>query len=183
MMLIQSETIRLGIYNFIPYGSRTRGTSIKCSDLDVLLICENDLFEKGETFLSKYIHAECVEESLRLYFKDKLKIDVSKIDVTPCRWYDSVETPLGIFDRYQIYSSHTTRLLLTVPEYVNRYVSMIDSQSNGVFSKVTRMVKYLVHYLLRGSISSTHIESFIIRLIYSFRKKDDAFSFYQKILL
>lgn len=182
MTLIQSTPIHLYGYLFIPYGSRTRGTDIKDSDLDILLICEKEMFLKGYPYLLEYIHTQQIQDIIHQYFEHKFKMKI-QIDITPCSLYDSINTPLGKFNRYQIYYPHSTQTFLTMPEYVNQYINIMNKQYKGTFSVITKSVKYLFHYILHSDYPSVCIERYLINLFYLFKEKDDAFFFYQKVLL
>ena len=182
MILIQSTPIDLCGFLFIPYGSRTRGTDIKSSDLDILLICNKEMFLKGYSYLLDYMHSQRIQDIICKYYEHKFKVRV-QIDITPCSLYDSINTPLGKFNRYQIYYPHSTQTFLTMPEYVNQYITVMNKQYKGTFSILTKFIKFICHHILHSDYPSVRIESYLINLFYLFKEKDDAFSFYQKVLL
>ena len=182
MTLIPSTPIRLYDYSFIPYGSRTRGTSIKNSDLDILFICKKEMFQKGYAYLLEYIQTQRIQSMLHAYFEHKFKMKI-QFDITPCSLYDSIDTPLGQFNRYQIYYPQSTQTFLTVPEYVNQYIILMNNQYKGIFSKTIKLIKYTLHYILHNNCPSVYIENKLITFLHLFKKKDEAFYFYQRILL
>lgn len=85
--------------------------------------------------------------------------------------------------RYQIYYPHSTQTFLTMPEYVNQYITVMNKQYKGIFSILTKFIKFICHHILHSDYPSVRIESYLINLFYLFKEKDDAFSFYQKVLL
>lgn len=166
---------------FIPYGSRTRDTHLKNSDLDILFVCDEDLFNSSDSTLTEYISSHKFKERLYLHFKDQIN-DTISIDITPCKLYDTVDTPLGKFNRFQIHYPQNPLTVLTIPEYINRYTLLTNDSFSKRLTFLIKILKYLIHPLFKNY-PSIQIEKNIIKLLCLFKKKDDAFLFYQKLLL